>query len=203
MVQARLFHLAESAIDLSCRVARERDVHPRVRRSLILSRILFLVAIALVIAGGCLNGKYQNPQDVSTGIKLVKAGYIVLAFFVGCLVAFQIYFWARYSQLLERSRKVSSIEHTQSRNFLGIDFGLLPSGAESHVLSNAFYHRPPSLLFPRSVRIVQPKMEHPGWFNCPILADGIAHGVCSRLHLSHYRVPDLGMEGRGRDARYQ
>ncbi|KAL1965849.1 hypothetical protein VTN77DRAFT_5170 [Rasamsonia byssochlamydoides] len=69
------------------------------RYGLILSRILFLVGLALLIAGGSLEGNYKNPTDVTTGLKLIRAGYIIIAVFVGCLLAFQVVFWWNVGRL--------------------------------------------------------------------------------------------------------
>ena len=56
-------------------------------------RTLFFVGIVLIIAGGSLGGKYKDPSDVSIGLKLVKAGYILLAVILAILIAFQSYLW--------------------------------------------------------------------------------------------------------------
>ncbi|KKA23805.1 hypothetical protein T310_2156 [Rasamsonia emersonii CBS 393.64] len=42
-----------------------------IRYGLILSRVLFFVGIALLIAGGSLEGNYNNESSVMTGLKLV------------------------------------------------------------------------------------------------------------------------------------
>ncbi|RHZ59261.1 uncharacterized protein CDV56_106529 [Aspergillus thermomutatus] len=70
------------------------------------SRILFVVGIALVIAGGSLTGNYTDADSVRTGHTLTKAGYIVVAVFMACLVLFQGYFWRQYASLSRASRTV-------------------------------------------------------------------------------------------------
>ncbi|RHZ58991.1 hypothetical protein CDV55_102304 [Aspergillus turcosus] len=70
------------------------------------SRFLFIAGISLIIAGGSLAGDYTNAGSVSTGNTLTKAGYIVVAVFMACLVLLQANFWRQYERLSRASRTV-------------------------------------------------------------------------------------------------
>ena len=43
---------------------------------------------------------------MSTGMNLVKAGYIILVLFVACLFGFQVVFWSRRNDLSPPSQTV-------------------------------------------------------------------------------------------------
>ncbi|KAE8352208.1 hypothetical protein BDV28DRAFT_5354 [Aspergillus coremiiformis] len=86
-------------------IAHEEEIDKRVRQCLVLSRVLFLVGIALAVAGGCLEGS-DEISDVNIGLKLVKAGYSVVVVFLACLVVAQAYFWTRLSDLSRTSQTI-------------------------------------------------------------------------------------------------
>jgi hypothetical protein len=69
-------------------------------------RLLFLTGIALLIAGSVEIGNYNVPSDVSLGIKLAKAGYIILVVIVAWLAGFDVFFWTQHSSLSPSSQKV-------------------------------------------------------------------------------------------------
>ncbi|KAL4785949.1 hypothetical protein BJX76DRAFT_346557 [Aspergillus varians] len=85
--------------------ARERNMSRQLRLCLRVSRVLFIVGIGLAVGGGALEGS-DTASDVLIGIKLVKAGYIVVVVFVGCLLAMQVYFWTLRSWLSDTSRTI-------------------------------------------------------------------------------------------------
>jgi hypothetical protein len=57
-------------------------------KGIILLRIFFVIGVALLVTGSCFVGNYNNPDDVSTGEKLAKAGYLVIACVLAVLVSF-------------------------------------------------------------------------------------------------------------------
>jgi len=69
-------------------------------------RLLFLAGLALLIAGSVLIGNYKNTDDVKTGLKLAKAGYIVIAVIIAIVFAFDVFFWSRSKSLSHTSRRV-------------------------------------------------------------------------------------------------
>ncbi|KAL2833715.1 hypothetical protein BDW59DRAFT_156516 [Aspergillus cavernicola] len=79
-------------------MALERDMsrNRQIHQCLLLSRALFFVGIGLAVAGGALEGS-DTLSDVLLGVKLVKAGYIDVVVFVGCLLTTQVYFWTQHS----------------------------------------------------------------------------------------------------------
>jgi hypothetical protein len=77
---------------------------PKFRKGYIVSRVLFAAGIVLIVAGGSL-----NVNDPSTATTLVKAGYIIMAIFILCLVLLQGYFWHMRAFLSASSTKVSSL----------------------------------------------------------------------------------------------
>ncbi|GAE00158.1 conserved hypothetical protein [Paecilomyces variotii No. 5] len=64
-----------------------------VHRLVISIRIMFAVAIALLVAGGSLVGNYKSPSSVSRGLSLAKAGNVVLIVILAALIVLQIYTW--------------------------------------------------------------------------------------------------------------
>lgn len=86
-------------------MARE-DMNSRINRHLVLSRMLFFIALGLTIAGGVLEGS-DTLSDVEIGVKLVKAGYSLVVLFVACLLAIEVSLWTRYSWLSNPSQTVS------------------------------------------------------------------------------------------------
>lgn len=73
---------------------------------IIILRFFFLVGVALLIAGSVLIGEYNIPNDVSTGEKLVKAGYILLAVILAAITGFDAFFWSQRGSLDTTSRKI-------------------------------------------------------------------------------------------------
>ena len=73
----------------------------------IFCRILFSVGVALLVAGGCLEGQYNTPNLSSVGLKLVKAGYIVVTVIFLTLLGFEAYFWANRVKLAQTGLLVS------------------------------------------------------------------------------------------------
>ncbi|KAL4881336.1 hypothetical protein BJY04DRAFT_218505 [Aspergillus karnatakaensis] len=86
----------------------EHNMGLYIRQCLRLSRILFLIGIGLTVAGGVLEGS-DTISDVLIGLKLVKAGYIVVVVFAGCLLATQGYLWTQWYCLLESSRTILKV----------------------------------------------------------------------------------------------
>ena len=77
-------------------------------RSLVMcTRGLFLTGICLLVAGASLEGQYTKMDLSKIGLRLVKAGYVVLAIIFGLLLAFQVFFWIRREQLSKGSKTVS------------------------------------------------------------------------------------------------
>lgn len=70
-------------------------------------RMVFLTSIALVIAGSCLLGEYNDVNDVKSGTSLAKAGYIVIMAVLAFITGFDCFFWSKCSELSLDSRKVS------------------------------------------------------------------------------------------------
>ncbi|KAJ9365594.1 hypothetical protein C8Q69DRAFT_499204 [Paecilomyces variotii] len=64
-----------------------------VHRLAIFVRIIFGVAIALLIAGSVLVGNYKSPSSVRHGDGLVKAGNILLVAILAALIMLQAYIW--------------------------------------------------------------------------------------------------------------
>lgn len=82
------------------------------RRGMVAMRILFLLGIVLIIAGGVLEGQDQS-SDVSTGLKLVKAGYIVILAFVLSLFLLLTFLWLQASTFPATAKKVRLDSHIQ------------------------------------------------------------------------------------------
>jgi uncharacterized BrkB/YihY/UPF0761 family membrane protein len=80
----------------------------RLRRSMILMRVTFLVGIVLIVAGGVLLGQIHSPNDEETGLKLVKAGYIVVVAFVVMLFVLLALLWTEAKVLNAVAKKVRS-----------------------------------------------------------------------------------------------
>lgn len=69
-------------------------------------RIVFLVSVALVIAGSCLLGEYNDTNDLKSGTSLAKAGYIVIVAVLAFITGFDGFFWSKYNELSPDSKKV-------------------------------------------------------------------------------------------------
>ncbi|KAK8213556.1 hypothetical protein M8818_002858 [Zalaria obscura] len=68
-------------------------------KAIIATRVFFLAGIAILVAGSCLLGNYKSPGDTTTGIKLVRAGYVLIAAVLGILVMFGAHIWTRRTLL--------------------------------------------------------------------------------------------------------
>lgn len=68
--------------------------------------MLFISGLAILIAGGCLQGS-DSMHDVATGTKLVRAGYCIVAVFVAFVLSFQVFFWSKKRMLSCTSALVS------------------------------------------------------------------------------------------------
>lgn len=75
-------------------------------RAFIIMRILFLAGIVLLIAGSVELGNYNVPSEVSLGLKLAKAGYIILVVIIAWLAGFDVFFWTQHGSLSPSSQKV-------------------------------------------------------------------------------------------------
>lgn len=111
-----LIFIMDQSPNTHCRVALERNMSRQIRQCLVVSRVLFIVGIGLTVAGGALEGS-DTDSDVLIGLKLVKAGYIIVVVFVGCLLAMQVYFWTQRSCLSVTSRTVSRPRYVYSFSF--------------------------------------------------------------------------------------
>ncbi|KAJ5927836.1 hypothetical protein N7466_006792 [Penicillium verhagenii] len=83
----------------------EKNMNPRLSQGLRVSRLLFIVGIALTVAGGVLEGS-DTTSDVLIGFKLVKAGYSIVVVFAAILLAIQAYFWTQSSLFSNTSRTI-------------------------------------------------------------------------------------------------
>jgi hypothetical protein len=114
----------------------------------------FYCRLGLTIAGGALEGS-DTDNDVLIGFKLVKAGYIIVVVFVGCLLAMQVYFWTQRSCLSVTSRTVCRPRYvyflfSSRANILFLD-------SQRHSSGYTFYSR--SHRIPLSVRIPAIRLE--------------------------------------------
>jgi hypothetical protein len=78
----------------------------RLRKSIVFLRLIFLVGIALLIAGNSLIGNYNDMSSVNLGSKLAKAGYLVFVFVLAILVACVGVLWVKQRLLCSDSKKV-------------------------------------------------------------------------------------------------
>ena len=76
--------------------------------------MLFGVGVVLVVVGGSLEGQYKNPNLSSIGLKLVKAGYIIVLAIFFMLMGFEAYFWRNSNHLADGGLSVS--KESSSRN---------------------------------------------------------------------------------------
>ena len=136
------------------RVALEQNMSRQIRQCLVVSRVLFIVGIGLTVAGGVLEGS-DTDSDVLIGFKLVKAGYIIVVVFVGCLLAMQVYFWTQRSCLSVTSRTVRRPRYVYS--FLFSRANILFSDPQRHSSGYTFYSC--SHHVPLSVRIPAIRFE--------------------------------------------
>lgn len=148
-------------------------------KTMICSRLLFLAGVAVLIAGGSLQGS-DDLDDQKTGTKLVRIGYCIVTVFVGFLLALQIFFWSRKSQLNRTSLMVRLSFFRDSREqILTI---VSNPGTSQRVLGHAVLHRSPELRFPFHIP-PRSNMEPVDWTGCTVHCDGIVDGVlrCSYL----------------------
>ena len=71
----------------------------KLRFVIIFTRVLFLIGVALVVAGISLEAQYTKPNTVSLGLKLAKAGFIVVTVIFLTLLGFEAYFWMNLAKL--------------------------------------------------------------------------------------------------------
>jgi hypothetical protein len=57
-------------------------------KAIIALRALFVTGIALLVTGSCFIGNYNDPSEVSKGVKFAKAGYLVIACVLAVVVSF-------------------------------------------------------------------------------------------------------------------
>ncbi|RJE23297.1 hypothetical protein PHISCL_04371 [Aspergillus sclerotialis] len=107
LLNAGVFPLIAATIGF-LRIVTAMDIksNSKLRSALIFTRILFLAGAVLLIAGGSLVANYKNQSDMSTGMKLVKAGYVVIVVFIACLLGFQAVFSSRRNVLSPSSLTV-------------------------------------------------------------------------------------------------
>lgn len=74
-------------------VALEYSASQMLRKAVILIRVGFFIGIALLVSGGVLIGMYETPELPAVGSKLLRAGYIVLAFILLLMGVFATFFW--------------------------------------------------------------------------------------------------------------
>ncbi|THC94048.1 hypothetical protein EYZ11_006457 [Aspergillus tanneri] len=96
-------HQHRQDINKIVRVIRDFQGDKKIRNAFIFLRVLFITGIALVIAGGSLEGNYWDPHDVSLGFKLTKAGYILVTIFEAGLIYFQWYCWRKRESISSAS----------------------------------------------------------------------------------------------------
>jgi hypothetical protein len=79
----------------------------RIRKSVVFLRLIFLVGIALLIAGSSLTGNYNDVSSLKLGLKLAKAGYLIFVFVLAALVGGTGLLLAKSEMLCADSKKVS------------------------------------------------------------------------------------------------
>jgi hypothetical protein len=79
----------------------------RLRRSILFLRVIFLIGVALLIAGSSLVGQYNNASSLKLGLKLAKAGYLIFVSVLAVLVAGAGVLWMKRKTLCADSNKVS------------------------------------------------------------------------------------------------
>lgn len=75
---------------------------------IVCTRLIFLVGIGLLVGGSCLIGNYKEPDSVATGLKLAKAGYIIITFVLVLTATWISILWFLLEKLTSNSRKVST-----------------------------------------------------------------------------------------------
>lgn len=100
-----LGHPSCSLIDAS--IATYFHDFPTLRILVIFCRVLFSIGVALLVAGSSLEGQYTNPDRTSNGLKLVKAGYVVVLVIFATLIAFKAYFWTKAAEIGRSGKLVS------------------------------------------------------------------------------------------------
>jgi hypothetical protein len=89
------------------RFAMDFESNQVVHKLIKLTRFAFAIAAALLVAGGSLVGNYKSNSLPSTGLKLVRAGYILFGVILAVIVDFQFYLWYYTSRLSPNSLIVS------------------------------------------------------------------------------------------------
>ncbi|EXJ92947.1 hypothetical protein A1O3_01503 [Capronia epimyces CBS 606.96] len=68
-------------------------------RLLLALRLLFVVAISLISAGGVVKGTADSTSQMRVGDDLVKAGYVILATIVAALFVVEVVIWRDHPAL--------------------------------------------------------------------------------------------------------
>jgi hypothetical protein len=79
------------------------------QKAIVLLRCIFFVGIGLLVGGSSLIGDYKESSTVALGLKLAKAGYIVLVFIVALFAVSSAILSLRRNSLSADSRKVSCL----------------------------------------------------------------------------------------------
>jgi uncharacterized membrane protein len=89
----------------------------KLRKSIALLRVIFLVGIGLLVGGSSLIGNYKDQSSVKLGLHLAKAGYIVFVCVLAALLAFAGFLLAKMKgHLSVDSKKVSEITYATYMN---------------------------------------------------------------------------------------
>ena len=75
----------------------------RLHKTIVALRVVLGIGIVLLVSGSCLLGNYKVTSSVSTGTRLVKAGYIVIAMVVAGLAGFNVFLWLLRSLMSRES----------------------------------------------------------------------------------------------------
>jgi uncharacterized membrane protein len=99
-----LFLIARA--DIVCRHTFDFPNSNKMRKAIVLLRIIFFVGIGLLISGSSLIGNYKDLSSVTLGLKLAKAGYIVLVFIVALIAASSAALSLKWNSLSTDSHQV-------------------------------------------------------------------------------------------------
>ena len=86
----------------------------KARRVLLGIHLSFTVNLALLVAGGCLEGQTQHADLVSTGGKMIKAGFVLFAVLFASVMGMQAFLWTKVKVLLSSSVTVSGTKILQN-----------------------------------------------------------------------------------------
>jgi hypothetical protein len=79
---------------------------PIFERTIIGIRAFFMVGIATLITGSALIGNYKSSKSVSLGLKLAKAGYVIIASVLSTIFAVSVVLWFKTHLVSSNSKKV-------------------------------------------------------------------------------------------------